>query len=246
MANEKIIFLTSPIGDLGDTSYNLINYIKIADVLVVETLEKAKVLFEYYNLDVKADIIAINPVAFFEEKDDVVRQNLENNFLSDLKNQIMNYISEGKLVVCMSDSGSAIIQDPFNEIKNEVILKEIPYKITAGPSSIISSLEHSNLYGGESFMFFGMVYYDKNKDLIYKQITESSIVSVLFYHVEIKDAFFEELKNALGSERKVTLVSNVTSEEHQVIKEGTLIEIIDFTNQVICGEPTLIISGAQQ
>jgi 16S rRNA (cytidine1402-2'-O)-methyltransferase len=241
MNKSNLVFGTMPIGNIVDSTYNLIDYIKNSDIIAVENKEPVQEIIDHYNLTIRGKIISISPKNF-----------MTNGMTSDrlgliesqrvINAEILDYINSGKVVLCLSDEGSPIVVDPFDKIRQLAIQENIKYKVLPGPSSVISSISCSKLYDGESFSFYGMIFYNPKKAEIYKSIKESLCPSVLFYHHEIQDIFFKELAHNVGLDREITLVSNLTTDKEFVL-EGTVSDIIDFVSKNHVLQPTLIISG---
>lgn len=244
MNNAKLIFGTMPIGNLKDLTYNLIDYIKTSDILAVENEEFIKEIIDYYRLDFNGKIISFSPKEFMQCG---ITHNPSGLWQrgDEILNKIFDSISLDKTVLCLSDEGSAIVQDPFDTIRREAITRDIKYRILPGPSSVIDSLCYSKFYNGCSFSFYGMTFYDENKKYIYENIKDSPYVSVLFYHHEIQEIFFKELLHNLGGDREATLLSNITT-DREFIMDGTLTDIMNFVLNNNIQQPTLVISGKEK
>lgn len=228
MSDKSLIFGTMPIGNLEDCTYNLIKNIEAADLIAVESERVIYKLISHYKLSVNAEIISMSP----------------ENLLKKAYDTIIEYIVLGKKVLCLSDEGSSIITDPFNFLRRLADSLKINYKVLPGPSSLISAISYSKFYEGDSFSFYGMVFYDPDKNNIYKEIASNRYPSIIFYHHEIQEQFFNELKQYINGNKIVTLASNLTSSE-EIILEGELDEIINFVNNNYVKQPTLVISGSK-
>jgi 16S rRNA (cytidine1402-2'-O)-methyltransferase len=239
--DAKLIFGTMPIGDPDDSTYNLIQHINSVDVIAVENEEKIKELLDHYQISTSAKIVSISPKNFMDSGLVSDKPGL-NNSLKSVHDDVFMCLDLNQRVLCLSDEGSAIVTDPFIYMRQLAIAKGIRYKVLPGPSAVIAAISYSKLYTGSSFSFYGMLYFDPNKEHIYENIKTNKHTSVVFYHHEIQDEFLSELLSHVGSERKVTLVSNVTSKD-EVVTDGTLSDIIDFVSKNDIRQPTLVISG---
>lgn len=241
MSNAKLIFGTMPIGNFDDSTYSLINHIAKADIIAVENDETINELIDYYQLSISGQIISISPRSFMQNGVTSDKTGLSNS-LDKINNEILEHISLSKTVLCLSDEGSAIVVDPFDNIRQMAISKGIKYKILPGPSAVIDSLSYSKLYDGKSFAFYGMLFYNEDKKHTYKIIKDSAYPSVVFYHHEIQDIFLKELIHFVGEDRRVTLLSNLTTHD-ELIFDGTLNETLGFVLKNDVKQPTLVISG---
>jgi 16S rRNA (cytidine1402-2'-O)-methyltransferase len=241
VSDAKLIFGTMPIGNLDDSTYRLIDYIKNVDLIAAENEEVVRDIINHYNLSVNGKIISISPKQFMQNGITNNRTGLSES-REQIHNKILEHVFLNKTVLCLSDEGSAIVVDPFDAIRQFAISRNIKYKILPGPSAIIDSISYSKLYNGISFSFYGMLFYNKNKTSIYETIKNSDHPSVLFYHHEIQDIFFKELKHFIGSDREVTLLSNLTTGK-ELIVDGTIDDIIGFLGKNDVRQPTLVVSG---
>lgn len=241
MSDAKLIFGTMPIGNLDDATYNLINYIKKSDVIAVENEEFINKLIDHYQISTEAEIISISPKNFMQDGLVENKSGLSNS-LKIVVDQILSHIASGKVVLCVSDEGSPIVTDPFIYLRQLAIAAGIKYDVLPGPSAIIAAISHSKLYAGKSFSFYGMVFYDPDKEYIYDSIKESRYSSVLFYHHEIQEKFLKELIDRIGPDRKATLTSDLTSKDQKVL-DGTLSDILEFVLKNDVRQPTLVIAG---
>lgn len=228
MSAGSLIFGTMPIGNLEDCTYNLIKNIENTDLIAVESEKVIYNLIDYYQLSVNAEIVSMSP----------------ENLLKKAYDKIIDYIASGKKVLCLSDEGSSIITDPFNFLRRLADSVKIEYTVLPGPSALISAISYSKFYEGQSFSFYGMVFYDSDKNNIYEEIAKNKYPSIIFYHHEIQEPFFNELKQYINGDRIVTLASSLTSSE-QIVLEGKLDEIVDFVNNNYVKQPTLVISGSK-
>lgn len=244
MSDAQLIFGTMPIGNLDDSTHRLLDHISNVDLIAVENDEAVKSIIDYHKLSIRGDIISISPKEFMENGITNNRNGLVES-REKIHNKILESISSNKTVLCLSDEGSAIVVDPFNTIRELAILNNIKYKVLPGPSAVIDSLSYSRLYDGTSFSFYGMLFYNKNKISVYSMIKDSDYPSILFYHHEIQDIFLKELSHFVGSERKVTLLSNLTTDRELVV-DGTISDIIEFVRKNDVRQPTLVIAGKEK
>lgn len=241
MNSAKLIFGTMPIGNLDDSTYRLIDHIKNVDLIAVENDEAINNIINHYGLSIIGKVVSISPKEFMQDGITNNRTGLVES-REKIHNQIMEHISLNKTVLCLSDEGSAIVVDPFNEIRQLAISKGIPYGVLPGPSSVIESISYSKLYDGSGFSFYGMLFYNPNKLEIYKNIKESKQPSVIFYHHEIQGIFFKELSHFVGDDRQATLISNLTTPQ-EFILDGTISDIMEFVLNNDVRQPTLVIGG---
>jgi 16S rRNA (cytidine1402-2'-O)-methyltransferase len=232
MNKGKITFGTMPIGNIEDCTYNLIKNIKEADLIVVENIYFIESIIKYYNISIIAKIIDIQSL---KNKED----------WKTIDDEVFNNILIGKNVLCLSDEGSAIIEDPFCQMRDLAILTETKYCILPGPSSITSAISYAKFYDGGPFLFYGMLFYNKNKNKIYKDLKNNKYPSIIFYHKEIQDLFLNEIKDFIDLNKEVSLMSNLTT-EYELIKNGSFLEIVKFLEKNTVSQPILIISGQKE
>lgn len=236
-----IVFGSVPIGNMKDATFNLIENIKLADLVVVENIEPFQKILDYYNIEYNNEIINININSF------------NNVFVIDDRNAIRDRVSEycikiisldkmDKKVLILSDEGSSVVTDIGLSIKNVLDAYKIRYKVLPGPSAIISSLSISNLYNDEMFSFYGMIHLRNNRVELYDEIKKSSKPSVIFTIPETLYELMLELESILGKDRKATLVSNATT-DLEFIMESSVSQIKDYVKDNWVKKATLIISS---
>jgi len=234
----ELIFGTMPIGNVRDTTHSLIDSIKSADVIAVENKKPIVEIINHYGISTDAEIVSMFPSDFIGNRDNDISVSLKTFARAE---QILDLLSKGKKVLCVSDEGSAIVTDPFG-MKDFIVDAGYEVKILPGPSAIISALSYSKGYDGGSFSFHGMLFYDPNKSKKYQMIERSAYPSVIFYHHEIQEPFLKELADALGTERKATLLSSLTTKD-EIIFTGSIGKIIDFVSKNDIQIPTIVVSG---
>lgn len=217
----------TPIGNLNDASFRLIEILKDADFIIAEDTRTAAKLLTRFE-------IKKGPGSIVSYQD----------YASAAKiGFILDRIKQSQSAALISESGIPAIQDPGykiikNCIENNIILKAIP-----GPNAALSALVLSGL-PTDSFLFAGFLpkadvkRKEKIFELAYLPFT------LIFYEspLRIKN-LLAELAESLG-DRNACLAREITKIYEEAIR-GTITEILKIieTRPSIKGEIVLVVEG---
>ena len=125
----------TPIGNLKDASFRLIEVLGEVDVIVCEDTRRTVKLVSYYNIK--------KPLVSFDEH--VEKQRTE---------KVLQDLAEGKSVALVSDAGMPLISDPCAFLVSAT--REQGFNVVAvpGPSAITTALSISGFYSSQ-FVFAG-------------------------------------------------------------------------------------------
>lgn len=216
---------STPIGNLNDVSFRLIETLKKCEFIVCEDTRRCKILLKKFNIKNKKIIICNE----FNEK--------------KIKNKIISLLKKDKEIALISDSGTPLISDPGFEVVREAIRNNIKITSIPGPCSLISALTISGLPTNK-FAFYGFLPKSINKrKKIFESLKESNITSIFF---ESPHRIIPTLKiiNEILKDRLIVLVKELTKMHEKVIR-GNANEIINLINKdkkLIKGEFVLLIA----
>jgi 16S rRNA (cytidine1402-2'-O)-methyltransferase len=217
----------TPIGNLNDASFRLIEVLKAADFIIAEDTRTAAKLLARFE-------IKKSPGSIVSYQD----------YASDTKTGlILGRIKQSRTAALISESGIPAIQDPGykiikNCIENNIILKAIP-----GPNAALSALVLSGL-PTDSFLFAGFL--PKADTKRKEKIFELAYLpfTLIFYEspLRIKN-LLQELLEALG-DRNVCLAREITKIYEEAIR-GKLTEVLEIikARASIKGEIVLVVEG---
>ena len=125
----------TPIGNLKDASFRLIEVLGEVDVIVCEDTRRTVKLLSYYNIK--------KPLVSFHEH--IEKQRTEN---------ILQDLADGKSIALVSDAGMPLISDPGAFLVSAARNQGFNVVAVPGPSAITTALSISGFYSSR-FVFAG-------------------------------------------------------------------------------------------
>jgi len=230
MNEEKkgILFVCgTPIGNLGDVSFRLLDTLKQADIVLAEDTRTIRKLLTRYDIK-KNRIISYHQHSTAKKLDSIIEE-----------------LKVGKTAALVSESGMPSIQDPGYEIIGQCIKDNIDIKVIPGPNAATSALVLSGL-PSDSFLFIGFL--PKSGEKRNTKIAEISGLpyTLIFYESPKRiEKLLGELIKKLG-DRRVALVREMTKIYEEAIR-GNLSEVLEDikARNSIKGEIVLVVEGNQ-
>jgi len=144
--NKKgILFIcATPIGNMEDASFRLIDTLKSVDIIAAEDTRTARKLLSKFNISYK---------------------NLESyhdNTSEKKESEIIFAIENGQSAALISESGMPLVSDPGFKLVKKCIEKDISVTVVPGPNAALSALVISGL-PVDSFLFLGFLPKTKQK-----------------------------------------------------------------------------------
>ena len=217
----------TPIGNLGDVSFRLLDTLKQADMILAEDTRTIRKLLSRYDI-VKSQIISYHQHSTAKKLDSIIEE---------LKN--------GKTAALVSESGMPSIQDPGYEIIGQCIREGIAITVIPGPSAATSALVLSGL-PSDSFLFIGFL--PKSGEKRNAKIAEISGLpyTLIFYESPKRiEKLLGELIKKLG-DRRSALIREMTKIYEEAIR-GRLSKVLEDVGAraSIKGEIVLVVEGNQ-
>ena len=217
----------TPIGNLDDASFRLLEVLKAADFIIAEDTRTAAKLLSRFE-------IKKSPGSIVSYQD----------YASPAKTGfILDRIKQSQSAALISESGIPAIQDPGykiikNCIENNIMLKAIP-----GPNAALSALVLSSL-PTDSFLFAGFL--PKTDAKRKEKIFELAYLpfTLIFYESPLRvKNLMQELLEVFG-DRKACLAREITKIYEEAIR-GTITEILKIieTRSSVKGEIVLVVEG---
>lgn len=128
--------------------------------------------------------------------------------------EYLKSVSETKSIVIVSDDGFPGIADPYSGVINDLARSNITLEVIPNASSILSAKMLSGV-DDDAFVFAGMFTpWDDRIDQIGQRFSEAAkYVAIIFFIVipdaEFSDLVFNKIGNALGHNKKATMLFNI-------------------------------------
>lgn len=219
----RIIFIATPIGNLGDITLRSIEALKDADLVACEDTRRSSKLLS--RLEIKKPLIS-----FHEHNERQRGQHL----LDEVKN--------GKVIACLTDAGMPGISDPGYRLVQDCLAGNVPFEILPGPSAVLMALLGSGL-PTDSFYFGGFLPHKKGKRKSeLEEAIQRDCTSVYFESPHRIVASLEILKDFAPDH--AMCVARELTKKFETWYRGTVTEVIPMLGTgKVKGEITLLIGG---
>ena len=223
--NVGTLYLVStPIGNLEDTSNRIIETLKFVDLIYCEDTRRASKFTNNFSIETPLK-------SFF----------LGNEFKRN--EEINQHLLEGKNVALMSDAGTPLISDPGSELVSYLISNEHNIVSIPGPSSVLTALTVSGFELNE-FQFLGFIpKAGKEKEQFVIKLINSKMPSVCFTSPKriIKDLNYFE-KEGLDSE---IVICRELTKKFETIYRGTISSLKNQISETLKGEITIVVGPSK-
>ena len=217
----------TPIGNLNDASFRLIEVLKAADFIIAEDTRTAAKLLSRFEIKKSP-----GSVVSYQDYSSPAKTGL-----------ILDRIKQSQSAALISESGIPAIQDPGYKIIKNCIENNIVLKVIPGPNAALSALVLSGL-PTDSFLFVGFLPKTdtKRKDKIFELAYQP--FTLIFYESPLRIInLLQELLEVLGN-RNACLAREITKIYEESIR-GTIMEVLKIlqTRPSIKGEIVLVVEG---
>ena len=226
--NKGILFVCgTPIGNLGDVSFRLLDTLKQADMILAEDTRTIRKLLSRYEI-VKKKLVSYHQHSTVKKLDSLIEE-----------------LKEGKTAALVSESGMPSISDPGYEIIGQCIKEDIAITVIPGPNAATSALVLSGL-PTDSFLFIGFL--PRSGEKRNSKIAEIAGLpyTLIFYESPKRiEKLLGDLIQKLG-DRRSALIREMTKIYEEAIRgnlSGVLENISKRTS--IKGEIVLVVEGNQ-
>ena len=217
-----LYIIPTPIGNLDDITYRCVNTLQKSELIIVESFEKSKKLFQKYNVSAP---IVINNV--FNE--------------SNKLDYIISKIQSVEHSCLISDSGTPGISDPGFLIIRKCVELQIPVSCLPGPTALIPALIQSG-FACEKFVFEGFLPKKKGKrkrlEALFQELRSIIIYESPHRILKTLGVFQELIPN-----REIVVVKELTK-IHEKLYRGKPNNVIKQLNSSsLKGEYVIILKG---
>lgn len=218
---NNLYLIPTPIGNLDDITIRSLNLLKEVDIILCEDTRVTGSLLKKY--DIKKKLISCH-----EYNEDSVKE------------EVVQYLQEGKKIGLVTDQGSPIISDPGFRVVEEVIKNDFNVIGLPGATAFVPALIASGI-SPSRFLFYGFLNAKQGKQKQELTALKYLPYTIIFY--EAPHRLKETLENMLEilGDRKICLAREL-SKIYEEYYRGTIMEILnDIEN--IKGEMVLIVEG---
>lgn len=218
---NAVYLIPTPIGNLDDISYRIVETLKKVDVIFSEDTRITNELLKHF--DIKKTLISSHQYNEY--------QNVE---------KAKRYLDEGKNIGIVTDRGTPIISDPGYPLTKSLIEKG--YKVIAlpGPTAFVPALIVSGI-DPQPFYFHGFLNSKESKRKKELEELKKIKAALIFYEAPHRiEKTLNNIKEILGN-RKISISREITKKYEEVYR-GTVSEVLEEIKGAK-GEMVIIIDG---
>lgn len=220
-----LYLVPTPIGNLGDISERCRRTLEEADFIAAEDTRVSLKLLNY--LGIKKSLVS------YYEHNKAFKGNV-----------ILDRILAGETCALVSDAGSPAISDPGEDLVRLCAEHGITVTAIPGPCAVITALSISGLPTGR-FCFEGFLSTAKKSRKEHLSSLKGETRTMIFYEAPHKlVATLEDLAEAFGAERKISLCRELTKLHEEVVRTTLGEAIAKYTENGPKGEFVLVVDGA--
>ncbi len=225
MNKEGTLYLcATPIGNLEDITLRVIRCLKEVDLIAAEDTRNSIKLLNHFEIS--------TPMTAYHE---------HNKY--DKGRELVRLLLEGKDIALITDAGTPGISDPGEELVRMCVDAGVLVTSLPGAAACITALTISGL-STRRFAFEAFLPADKNERKKILADLQKEFRTIVIYEAPHRlKTTFGELRDALGGERRVSIVKELTK-LHESVRRMTLDEAVLLTeSEPPRGEYVLVIEG---
>jgi 16S rRNA (cytidine1402-2'-O)-methyltransferase len=129
--------VATPIGNLGDITLRALDVLKSVDVVAAEDTRHSGLLLKHFEIK--------KPFVSYHQHNEAARTA-----------ELVERLARGENVALVTDAGTPALSDPGTRLIRECIVRELPFTIVPGASSILTALLGSG-FATDQFSFRGFL-----------------------------------------------------------------------------------------
>jgi len=224
---RKLFLVSTPIGNYDDITIRALNILKNVDFIICEEYKAARRMFAHYKID--KELLALN----------------EHNE-SDVVDEIVTEILNGKSTALISDCGTPLFSDPGHLLVDLCIAQGIEVVPVPGANSLLPALIGSG-YDFEKFYYYGWPSPKKNlrrKQLLdLKRIKEVIVLMDTPYRLK---RLLSDVVNIFGNATPVVLAFELTMKDEKYYR-GSAQKVLNIAEKNnLKGEFVLIVNNQKK
>lgn len=219
----KLYVVPTPLGNLKDLSYRVIEVLKESDVIACEDTRTTGRLLKHIDSKVNA-----------------ISYHMHNEM--GKSDEILNLLQSGKTVALVSDAGMPGISDPGHVLINKAIENNYEVSVIPGPTAFVTALVGSGL-PTDKFTFIGFLDKNRTKRKRELELLESREETLIFHEAPHRLKEFLKLVLEVLGNRRIVLARELTK-VHEEFERGSVEDIIlVYEGKEPRGEYVIILEG---
>lgn len=220
-----LVLAGTPIGQVGDAPPRLAAELAGADVIAAEDTRRLRRLVSDLGIELSGRV-----VSYFEGNEAARTPTLVEALVA------------GERVVLVTDAGMPSVSDPGYRLVAAAVEAGIRVTAVPGPSAVLTALAVSGL-PVDRFCFEGFLPRkagERSRRLA--EVASEQRTLVYFEAPHRTVAALEAMRDAFGPDRPAAVCRELTK-TYEEVRRGSLAELVDWANEGIRGEITIVVAG---
>jgi 16S rRNA (cytidine1402-2'-O)-methyltransferase len=224
-----IVLAATPIGNTGDASARLIEWLSAADLVAAEDTRRLHRLVQSLGVEVKGRIVS------YHEHNEATRT-------ADLLAQVQ----QGKTLLMVTDAGMPAVSDPGFRLVEAAVGAGVRVTAVPGPSAVLTALALSGL-PTDRFCFEGFLPRKAGERAgRLSELAAERRTMVFFEAPHRLEAMLRALHEAFGAERRAAVARELTKTYEEVLR-GPLRQLLEWAEGTeVRGEIAVVVAGAPE
>ena len=222
----QLVFVATPLGNLGDISRRALALLTEADVIYCEDTRHSATLFRVHDISAHGRLVSLH----------------EHNEASRCA-EVVDRVARGQLVVVISDAGTPGISDPGARVAAAVAEAGLVVTTAPGPSAVIAALTISGL-ATDRFVMEGFLARKAGERARTYEAWAREERTIVFYESPQRVAATLAELAGFFPQRRVAVAREITKVHEEVVR-GQLAEVAArFAGREVLGEIVVVLAGA--
>ncbi|MGI9115613.1 MAG: 16S rRNA (cytidine(1402)-2'-O)-methyltransferase [Chthoniobacterales bacterium] len=221
-----LYIVATPIGNRGDITLRALEVLRCVDLIAAEDTRHSGMLLQH--LGIQKALIS------FHEHNEAMRTA-----------QLAERLAAGEDIALITDAGMPALSDPGARLIRECIMRNLPFTVVPGPSSIVTALVGSG-FNLETFCFRGFLPVKSGGRARELQAAAERKETTLFF--ESPHRLLKTLSMCVElMPRRQLCVARELTKKFEEFRRGTAAELLaHYTAHPAKGEIVLVVSGAKE
>ena len=222
----KLYLCATPIGNLEDMTFRIIDTLKKADLIAAEDTRHTIKLLNHFDIK--------TPMTSYHEFNKIEKGHY-----------LVGELLKGVNIALVSDAGTPGISDPGEELVKFCYEAGIEVSSVPGPAACITALTMSGL-STRRFCFEGFLPTDKKEQEIVLKRLETETRTTVFYEAPHRLVKTLELLEKYAADRKITVCKELTKRYESARRMTVAEAVVYYKANEPKGEYVLVLEGVSQ
>lgn len=222
-----IVLAATPIGNFGDASSRLIEWLGSADLIAAEDTRRLHRLVQGLGVTVTGRIISYH----------------EHNELAKTPD-LLAQVRDGKTLLMVTDAGMPAVSDPGFRLVEAAVAAGIRVTAAPGPSAVLTALALSGL-PTDRFCFEGFLPRKSGERATRLSALKGEQRTMVFFEAPHRlEPMLRALQEAFGADRRAAVARELTKTYEEVLR-GPMRELLQWAETTeVRGEIAVVVGGA--